>query len=109
MAFDTAFLENPRTGQMRTAPLGFSWTTFFFGPFPMMFRGAWKWFFIVLVTALITYGLANLVWMFIINRLHFNDLLKDGYKFKAANRTSYAEVGNYARGPVPALDETAAV
>lgn len=73
----------------------------------MAFRGAWKWFIIILLTQLITYGFAGLVWIFIINRLYFNDLLKDGYKFKAANRTHYDEVAGYARGPVPRLEDVA--
>lgn len=105
MAFDTAFLENPRTGQMRQAPLGFSWTTFFFGFWPMAFRGAWKWFFIIFLTCLFTWGIAGIVWAFLINKIYFNDLLKDGFKFKAANRTSYDEVANYAGGPVPKFDD----
>lgn len=96
MAFDTVQLENPRTGQLRAAPIGFSWTTFFFGPFPMMFRGAWKWFFIILVTNVITWGFAGLVWMFIINKLYLKDLINDGFRFRSALRANYEGVVQYA-------------
>lgn len=107
MAFDTVYLENPRTGQVRSAPIGFSWTTFFFGPFPMLFRSSFKWFAIIFLLAVFTWGLSSLVFMFIINRLYLNDLLKDGYKFKAAGRSSYDAVAAYARYPVPVLEPRA--
>ena len=30
MAYDTAILQHPVTGQIKEAPIGFSWTMFFF-------------------------------------------------------------------------------
>jgi hypothetical protein len=66
MANNTIYFENPRTGQMKEAPVGFSWTTLLFGPLPMLFRGNWKWFAITLILALITAGLSSLVFMFIL-------------------------------------------
>ena len=103
MAFDTAHFENPRTGRMRSAPMGFSWTTFFFGPFPMLFRGAWKWFLIVLLTAVVTYGLAGFVWMFIINKLYLKDLIRDGYKLSSTDRSNTDGVAHYVGRRVPVL------
>lgn len=107
MAYDTAQFENPRTGQLRSAPMGFSWTTFFFGPFPMLFRGSWKWFFIILITAAITYGLANLVWIFVINKLYLKDLVKDGFRLSSVDRGSPETVDRYAGRRIPTLSEDA--
>lgn len=104
MAYDTAYLINPRTGQIRSAPIGFSWTSFFFGPMPMLFRGAWKWFFIQWPNALCTLGLSGLIWMFIVNRLYLGDLLRDGFRFKGAARGGTVDsVATYARFPLHAI------
>ena len=43
MAFALITLENKKTHQLKQAPIGFSWTNFFFGFFVPLFRGDWKW------------------------------------------------------------------
>lgn len=78
---------------MKEAPVGFSWTTFFFGPFPMLFRGNWKWFAILLLLAMFTWGLSNLVFMFLINKLHIKDLVADGFKAKSVKNGTLDQVG----------------
>lgn len=73
-------LFNPVTKQAKQTKVGFSWTVFFFGGFPPLFRGDWKWFLIMLVAGACTFGVANLVFCFIYNKLYINDLLASGYR-----------------------------
>ncbi|SER76240.1 hypothetical protein [Giesbergeria anulus] len=108
MANNTIYFENPRTGQMKEAPVGFSWTTFFFGPFPMLFRGSWKWFAIILIIAIITWGLGNLVFMFIINKFYIKDLVSDGFKAKSVKIGTLEQVSMSVGFPVPVLEATTA-
>lgn len=75
-------MEHPNTGIIKTAPVGFSWTTFFFSCLPALFRGDMKWFLIQLLCAAVTSGLSGLVFMFIYNKLYITKLLEKGFKVK---------------------------
>lgn len=79
MAYATVFFKHPQSGRMREAPVGFSWTTLFFGPLPALFRADWLGFIIILICALVTFGVSNLVFMFIYNRWHLRTLVNEGY------------------------------
>jgi len=68
------------SGEMRRAPVGFSWTTLFFGCFPALFRSDWKWFAIMLLIGILTGGFSFLVFMFIYNKLYIKELINKGYK-----------------------------
>ena len=80
-------LENPNTNQFKQVKVGFSWTTFFFGFWPALFRGDWKWFGIQLVIEIFlgcfTYGIGagvvGIVFAFFYNKLYINDLLAKGF------------------------------
>ena len=67
MAYTTITFKHPVTTEMKQAPVGFSWTTFFFGLFPAMFRSDWKWAGIQLLCAMFTWGLSSIVFCFIYN------------------------------------------
>ena len=69
-------------GQVKVVKEGFSWTMLFFGIFVPLYRGDWKWFLIILIANLFTYGLASVVFAFIYNKIYINDLLEKGYKFQ---------------------------
>ena len=81
MAFATIIFEN-KIGVMKEAPVGFSWTTLFFGMFPALLRGDIKWTLIMLIAGFITFGLAFIVFAFIYNRLYITSMIESGYKIK---------------------------
>lgn len=83
MANNTIYFENSFNGQKREAPVGFSWTVFFFNCFPPLFRGDWKWFIIMVLLALATAGVSGLVFIFIYNKLYIKELVNAGYKVSA--------------------------
>ena len=80
MAYTSIVFKNPNTGAIKEAPVGFSWTVFFFGFFPPLFRGDWKWAIIMFLIAMITMGLSGLVFMFIYNKLYIKELIGSGFK-----------------------------
>ena len=67
-------------GMMKSVKVGFSWTTFFFGVFVPLFRGDVKWFLIMLVANICTFGLAQFLFIFKYNEWYLNDLKEKGYK-----------------------------
>ncbi len=83
MAYTNIVLENPNTGHFKKAPVGFSWTVLFFGFFPPLFRGDWKWGGIIFLLAIFTASFSNLVFMFIYNKLFIKDLIGSGFKVKS--------------------------
>lgn len=74
----------------------------------MLFRGGWKWFAIILILALITFGVSNFVFIFIINRLYIKDLVGDGFKAKSVKIGTLEQVSMSVGFLVPALDASAA-
>ena len=64
MDFKKVNFINERTGVYKTAPVGFSWTTFFFGIIPALFRGDWKWAGIGFLLNSITFGFFTVVFSF---------------------------------------------
>ncbi|ANZ59313.1 hypothetical protein AYR59_04500 [Fructilactobacillus lindneri] len=80
-------LTDPKTDQVKQTKVGFSWTTFFFGFWPALFRGDWMWFAIMLVLEIVigvpTYGIGagitGIVFSFIYNKLYINELLGKGW------------------------------
>jgi len=81
MAFATITFKS-KEGVIKDAPVGFSWTTFFFGFFPALIRGDWMWALIMFVATWITFGISGIIFAFIYNRLYIQGLLKKGFKVK---------------------------
>jgi hypothetical protein len=64
----------------KQVPEGFSWTTFFFGFFPALFRGDVKWAAIILAAALCTFGIAPTIIAFFYNARYLEEKLDNGWK-----------------------------
>ena len=68
------------SGLVRQVKVGFSWTSFFFGGLPFFFRGM-PWHAVLwIILSLFTFGISNLILMFIINKQTAHYYLERGYK-----------------------------
>lgn len=103
MAYTKLVMENPNNGHVKEAPVGFSWTVLFFGFFPPLFRGDWKWAIIMFVLALLTAGLSGLVFMFIYNKLYIKDLVGSGFKVKSVGMGTLDQVSQKIGMHLPAI------
>ena len=92
MASNRIFLVNPRTGQSRDLPVGYSWTCLWFGCIPLMFRSAWKWVVISVVLYFFTLGFAFLVIPFFVNKKCIEDAINDGFVVKAVMKGTIEEL-----------------
>lgn len=81
-------------GLIETAPVGFSWTTLFFGPLVPLFRGDFKWCLIMVLLCGCTVFFCNLVLAFVYNGIYIKGLLSKG--FRAAD--DFSEVTLQKRG-----------
>lgn len=75
-----AVLKHSQTNEIREVKVGFSWTTLFFGCFPALIRGDFKWALIMFLAALVTYGISWFVFPFIYNKLYIKELARKGYE-----------------------------
>jgi hypothetical protein len=75
-------------GGLKEVKVGFSWTTFFFGFFPALFRGDLKWAAIMFVASaavgVFTFGfgawIPGIIFSFIYNKMYIKELLEKGYR-----------------------------
>lgn len=104
MAFDKLYLKNPASGELKQAPVGFSFTTLFFGFFPALFRSDWKWAAIIFVIGWITLGFGNLVFAFIYNKLSIKDLIyANGFKVTGSQKNNLQRISNSLGIELPLL------
>ena len=104
MAYTKIILENPKTGKVKEAPVGFSWTVLFFGFIPPLLRGDWKWAIIILLLAFITMSLSSFVFMFIYNKLYIKELIGAGFKVKSVGMGTIDEVSQKLGITLPVLE-----
>lgn len=87
MAHSTIVFKHPAFGTIKTAPVGFSWTTLLFGFWPALLRGDYKWaainFFVTLGVGLGTLGfgsvICNIVFGLVYNKFYIRELIRRGY------------------------------
>jgi len=103
MAYTSIVFENPHNGAIKEAPVGFSWTVFFFGFFPPLIRGDWKWAVIMLLLAFLTFNLSSLVFMFIYNKLYIKELIGSGFKAKSVASGNLEEISSKVGVQIPEL------
>ena len=80
MAHSKINLEND--GLVKVAPIGFSWTVFFFNGLPPLIRGHIVIGVIMFITGIITYGIVGVIMAFFYNKIYLNYLLDKGYRFQ---------------------------
>ena len=74
-------MKHPNTGILKKGLYGFSWTTFFFGGFPALFRGDIIIGLIVIVLNCLTFCVAGIIWAFVYNKKYTLGLVEKGYIF----------------------------
>jgi len=104
MAYTSIMFENPNTGAIKEAPVGFSWTILFFAFFPALFRGDWKWGVIMFILNVITFGFAALIFMFIYNKLYIKELISSGFKAKSIGSGDIDDAGGKLGIQIPMLE-----
>jgi len=93
MAHATIYLTNGV--EIKKAPVGFSWTVFFFGGWPPLFRQDWMWGFILLLASLLTYGIAGVVCSFFYNKVYIKSLCDKGYTINPSVEVTDEYLKNY--------------
>lgn len=81
MAHTIKRYRNPLRGTARNVPFGFSWTVFFFGSIPALFRRDWVGFLLILWLGIVTIGFSNWVFAFTYNGWYERRLRDDGYTY----------------------------
>ena len=84
MAFTKVTLYHRERDKVCLAPVGFSWTTLFFGPFALIFRSPRAWILTLAVAALaaVTVTVSNIVFAFFANQLYIRTLIRKEFRMR---------------------------
>lgn len=89
-------LKNPRTGSIKAAPVGFSWTVLLFGFLVPVYRKDWLWAILMLILEIPTFGLASVPFAFFYNKIYIKSLFRRGYTyFSSQGRIERKVVNSY--------------
>lgn len=89
MAHSKLYFENTTTGEERYAPVGFSWTSFFFGFFPCAWRQDWLAAIVIFCLSVLTSMVGGwlALWIlqgFFYNKWYITKLIEKGFTVKAS-------------------------
>ena len=90
MASGSITFENKNNGTIKVAPIGFSWTTFFFSGFPALLRGHIVMGIVIIVLAMVTMGFSSIIFAFIYNKMYINYLIGQGAKMSSSTMSDDA-------------------
>jgi len=94
MAYDVISFENPNDGRMKKAPVGFSWTTLFFGFWVPVFRGDWKFAIIMFIADTITLGVSHFIFCFLYNKWYIEKLVENGFKVDSIKKGDIGDLSS---------------
>ena len=83
MAHSTLILE--KNGLLRECPVGFSWTTLFFGGFPALLRGHVLMGLVQIILQIITLSMSAVIFAFVYNKMYINYRLENAYLFSSVD------------------------
>lgn len=72
-------LRNPNTGITKNGFTGFSWTTFFWGGFPAMFRGDFVLGLVLIILNFFVFWIPGIIAAFVYNKHYTTKLIEAGY------------------------------
>ena len=78
MAFTTVTVSNGK--EFKQVPLGFSWTMFFFGPFPAFARKDWGVGVILLFLCVFSFNAIGMIGAFFYNKVYARKIFDQGYR-----------------------------
>ena len=84
MAKTKVALYHRESKKLRLAPVGFSWTTLFFGLCPQLFRSPRAWLLTLAMTIVVplTTGAGNIVFAVFANQLYIKTLIRKGFRLR---------------------------
>ena len=86
MAYAEINFVNPNTGVSKTAPVGFSWTTFIFAFFPAFIRGHVVGGLIILLSAVLLAVIGTTIMAFVYNKMYIKYLISEGFEAVSASQ-----------------------
>lgn len=72
-------LKNPYTDNVKTVPLGFSWTVLLFGFLVPLYRKDWEMTIVMFLLYILTLGFISIIFAFTYNTIYARSLFKRGY------------------------------